>query len=316
MSNEWMEWQGADAAAMTGEVTDWPEFKLAKHLETSLFFAGAKPALKLEDLGPVAVSVLRAVASAKGVQVAVVGQDGAPTPESRDMAVFANARHTLFLAWDNEALWDLLSADTAQRRGGTARAAAIERSGLVLGYPECCARFFACLDRQDDSAVIGAYLESSARHHAVDPLLNIFPPLVSPVTWYPCSFRCEASLDLARRSLVALEGGDEPPANLRSRLSGLVVAFERFLFLQFHGRSGDDGWFDYDAVSDALSSAREEALLKSMKLADFRRLVGQVAASFSGVRPGREGLEFRSADGGCVEGRFLCRAIVLDTVLP
>ena len=311
-SNQWVEWHDIESINMTGEVTDWPEFKLAKHVETSLFFAGLKPALKLEDLGPVAVSVLRAVAAAKGVEVAVVGQDGAPTTEERDLAPSRVSRHTLFLARDNEALWDLLDAETAQRKGGAGRSQAIEQSGLALGYPECCAHFFAGLDRQDDSAVLDAYLHSAARHETSDPLLNIFPPLASPVTWYPCSFQCEATLDLARRSLSVLRGGDEPPSSLTDRLSGLVVAFERFLFVQFHGSTAEDGWFEYEAVSDALSCAREEPLLQSPALGDFRKTVGKVAASSNRVRATSDGLEFKSAKGVGVSARFLRRAMVLD----
>lgn len=76
--------------------------------------------------------------------------------------------------------------------------------GSLLGYPDCCTRAFASREyrvREFYSWMHVLLRIGSAGE--VSPLLN--PGSEMAVSWVPCSLQCEATLDLARRTLAAIE---------------------------------------------------------------------------------------------------------------
>ncbi|GEM_PF-705611 len=77
--------------------------------------------------------------------------------------------------------------------------------GKLLGYPECCVRFFAenaGAVKDDDDYVRLALRHSSVRHAELNILPRYFD--VTLLSHFPCSFDCSTSLQLATRYLETI----------------------------------------------------------------------------------------------------------------
>ncbi len=273
----WVEWE--TPLSLRRPVSDWEALVRRPNVELELFLARGKPAVKLEDRDEIAVQRLRKLAATRGCAMEAVERDSGPTPEARDLDSRAGSRRfQVFLSWDHGHLPLLVELERRERRGGSQRGRAILRSGELLGYPACCSHFFAELQRQDDRAVLDAYRRVAPAHQASDPWLNLFPPLASPVIWFPCSFSCAASLEAARRAVAALPGLAGPGGRIHQLLAGVTLVFQRFLFVHLHDARTQGPVVRYDGVSDALSWTTEPLLRKSPVLRRFRE---QVTAPFA-----------------------------------
>jgi hypothetical protein len=259
-------------------VLEYDVLKRVRDLELSLLFLGVKPAAKLEDLDYADAWRMAEESISHGLSVSIVRQDVGPTPEQRGLACRSGRGvFTLYVSKDGDAVFKLADLDREQKGSGRRRKDAILRSGLLLGYPDCCARFFAALDRQDDARVMAAYRSTAGPHNGIaqlaasGPLLNVFPPLASPVTWYPCSFACKAAAAAAERAMVLLEEGvPERAAAIRDALAGVTLVFDRFRFVHFAGASMEGDTLACRGVADALSFTDAPRFTGSDPLVDFR----------------------------------------------
>jgi hypothetical protein len=284
------------------------------HVEAALFARGLKPALKLEDLTPAEARLWEKRAEMLGNPArAIRDQRTLPSPESRLLAgrkASARPPITLLLGRTPEILATLLTAEDAQSTSGAARAEAIRCAGRLLGYPDCCTSTFSRLPRQDDPQVIAAYSTPGNREGSIrfltarSALLNFFPPLASPVTWYPCSFACDSSRAVAAEALETLSR--EQADTLREFLSGIVLAFDRFRFVHLHRARRDGNLVRYESVSDALSAhAPPMALARSARLRAFRRFVTRRFAMGREVLLEGDRLIIRSQAGASASGLLL-----------
>jgi len=307
---------GLSAARVAFAPDVWP----FGNVEAALFDAGLKPTLKLEDLTPGERRRWWYRHDAPTIACgAVQDQRKLPSTGSRLLAGKGSQfRHpiTYYMSHSHEALHELLRCEREQRTGGPGRAEAIRTAGRLLGYPDCCTAAFATLERQDDAQVVAAYgrnvtAEGKVRVlRAADPLLNFFPPLSSPVSWYPCSLSCSASVMLARRALSLLP--DQEADRLRGFLSGAVLAFDKFRFVHLHGAALDGDRITWESVSDALSTPfPPRALAGSSILRAFRREVTRVFASARELTLTEEAISVRTARGRIVRGLLLAPLTVV-----
>ena len=263
-----VEWTGISLDACSQALTlPAPE----DHLEWALLLSGHKPALKLEDRTQSEVGRWWDAAAANRFSVAVVKRLSGPRPERRNLSsAEGKRRFDVFVAPRKSIVDELADLARKERASGDARSKAIIRSGELLGYPSCCAEFMAGLPRQDDDTVMSAYRQRAAGVVSLpSPLLNIFPPLVSPVTWYPCSLHCSATLEYANRVQTETEILEPAIASL----AGLTLVFGRFLFVHLVNAQLQDGWWLYEGVADALSFASEAVVLDSQHIRSFRHQV-------------------------------------------
>lgn len=306
-----MIWDADRSRRWLGPVVDLAGSKGYENLEMLLLLAGLKPAVKLEDLTTEARLNAMRVAADNGLAVREVTQTNAPSTKERGLGEDSRVLTTLFLARDTAVVERLVMADAAQRQGGSSRVAAIFDSGRLLGYPDCCVRFFAELPTQTDRSALDEYLHSgratpcqNIRYvETEEPLMNIFPPDVSPVTWFPCSFQCEAATRYALKVLDALKGkASKGIREMRRRLSGLTLVSGRFTFVHLGRVTQKGDWFDYEEVSDALSFSTESVLVESTVVAEFRREVSQVFAAYRRFRITPDGVML-DGPGGRLTGR-------------
>lgn len=186
-----------------------------RDLELFTLAAGLRPLAKKEGLHADLLAAQADRLAAEGISILRAGTGAAYAgrdPEALRRAV------------------ELDETEVSSREPGRRRAAILEL-GRLLGYPPCCARAFANLERQDDEHVAAALLGPEPPER-LPWELQFLPPVDSLVLHYPCSLDCAASLDLARRTLAALEA--ESPgsaARRRDALARIVVASGRFEFL-------------------------------------------------------------------------------------
>ncbi len=293
--SSWIRW--LDDSPERGQVADWTGTAVA-NLELLLFELGHKPAVKVEDQGLAEVARLRAMANREGAFIDVVERDSGPTAEARDMHSGEGARSfQVFLSNTASAIPLLIEMERRERRGGTQRLKAIARSGEILGYPACCVRSFATLPRQDDAALVEAYREQSGDFPECHPIFNIFPPMVSPVTWYPCSLSCANTAAQADASLAVLQKHGGHHAERVSRLQGVTIVFSRFLFAHLHDAHRRDDWIDYGEVSDALSWTTDPLFVEAEPLSSFRREVTELLGGGCALKISDGRIVVRPRDG-------------------
>lgn len=299
----WIRWSGQ--APMRGAVADcrgsWTD-----NVELLLFAIGGKPAVKVEDQSPEEVAELRSLLQGQGALMEAIERDSGPSPEARDMDSGTGARSfQVFLSRESSAIPQLMEMERKERGGGNQRARAIARSGELLGYPTCCIRFFADLPSQDDAAVLEAYRGQVGNDIKADPLFNIFPPMVSPVTWFPCSFACAETMARATDAAVRIEQFTGNFKERMRRLSGVTIVFRRFLFVHLHEAVVAGDWIEYSSVSDALSWTNDPLFVESKPLQAFREQVAECLAVGSALRLLEGGLDVRvKGDARLLQGHF------------
>jgi len=281
---------------------EWASLKEAEDIEFFLLKAGAKPAAKLEDLDEPSLARLAAEAKAAGLVARAVAQHSGPKPGSRGLADPASGvPHTLYLARQEQVLSRLIEAEAEERLGGRGRKKAQMTSGELLGYPDCCRRSFAELERQDDLLVIRNYhrVHSGAGPpSAASPYLNFFPPMVSPVTWFPCTLTCHASISAAKTRMALLQKECAPRARaISDALDGVVLAFDRFAFVMLHEPRKRNGWLHFSSVSDALSFSGAPGFVDSTRARDFRTGVTAHLSRVDAVRINGDKIELGAAGG-------------------
>ncbi len=164
-------------------------------------------------------------------------------------------RVELYAARDPRALERLVALQTERPTD------AATELGALLGYPACCVQSFARqADRADNSfnRVATAVRTSVGGPWPVlldDTALKLLPH-------FPCTYRCERSVQQARDLLAALE--DEHPAladAIDAYLGGPVLYFDHDHQLRFHGASTDAQSVRFDAVSIPWSPSEPFAAL-------------------------------------------------------
>ena len=141
---------------------------------------------------------------------------------------------------------------------------------------------------------------------AASPLLNFFPPLVSPVNWFPCSLSCDVSSEVAQRRMDLLL--DQQPGRVQAildALPGVTLAFDRFAFVHLYGPRREDEWLHYSSVSDALSFSTAPGVADSVLARSFRRNVTVPLARAGAVRVSGDAIALRAAAGAKAAGRLL-----------
>jgi hypothetical protein len=297
----------APAADEASALLDWPVLRCAPNIELVLFLHGLKRATKMEDLDLGTVQSCAEEVAAAGGLAEPIRQSG-PGPGARGLAFAGHHRWTLFMARSARELAALIAAEGAERRGGEARGAAIRRSGRLLGYPDCCAARFAARPTQDDDSTLAALAASGGGLvrgpvRAADALLNVFLPMVSPVTWYPCSLECRSARSAGLAGMRLLRKVDRRRwLDVRSALPGLTLLFRRFELVHLHGIRRSGAGFAYNGVSDALSFSGDPALIRSEQVALFRRDVASIFAAFCKITLAGGGILLEDAQGGRIEG--------------
>lgn len=283
MDSEWVQWDEECESSGGADPLFWPELVGAPDLEFVLATLGAKPAAKLEDLPSREVSRYCRLARQAGLVVREVPLSDGPEPRDRGLGSDGTGPVSmLFVGPSATVLEELVHAERVERQGGNGRSRGQVTSGHLLGYPDCCTTRFSKLERQDDSTVMADFVRQGGGRliEASDPLLNFFLPLVSPVTWYPCSFACRESVLLGRTRLQAVEQGDPGRARaIRKSLPGLTLVFDRFLFVHLHGVRRIAGAVGYDSVSDALSFVSQDSPMHEGVAGRFRSEVTRVVAA-------------------------------------
>ena len=315
MNDPIIQWLAEPAPFEGNAVVLWPCLQRAGNLELTLFLEGLKPAVKLEDLTSAELTRHEQQAVELGLSASTLMQTG-PTPQSRNLGDDGSgSSHTLFLARQGRHVMELMDMERLERRGGAGRAQAIYRSGRLLGYPDCCARAFCVLPRQDDTAVMAAYAQRGSGIppafakdivfvQASHPFLNMFPPMVSPVTWFPCTFECPSCQALAETQAVPLSRlQPDWSAEMAAGLPGFTLVFDRFLFLHFQDCEVDGKWLRFERVSDALSFAGDKALCESRSLSRFRSDVAAVVAGHTALRLDGETITLRDDRKRELQGR-------------
>ncbi len=194
------------------------------------------------------VSGLRRVAKKEGLD-ADAFMKVADVLRADGWAVERNARlGGVYISRDPARVARLLELENLEFDGGSPelRRQTVNEIGQLLEYPDCCAAAFADLPVQDDSHVMRMMLD---RFEGVGPLpwqLNFLVPMAGPVFYYPCSPDCPASLELARRYLVAMESASPGwVARTRSVLARPMLVAGRWDFLVFDGQASDEHTIEF-----------------------------------------------------------------------
>jgi hypothetical protein len=298
IEKHWVHWQGECPAP--GPVAHYLPQSGETNVEVMLFFMGLKPALKVEDQRPEEVAALTRLAHGLGAAIEVLERTTGPTTAQRDMVADDKRTMQVFLARDPAAIPLLLEMERRERRGGSQRRRAIARSGDLLGYPPCCVRFFLTLEQQDDDHVIAEYRKQGP-FAQTDALFNIFPPMVSPLTWYPCSFHCQASRAKVGEALARLHMLSPSGMERDEILRGVTLVFGRFLFVHLRHAHFDGEWICYSEVSDALSFTADPLFVDAPPLVGFRQQLTERLGAGRALRLREALLSVRMADGSVRE---------------
>ena len=126
----------------------------------------------------------------------------------------------------------------------------LSQIGALLGYPACCVQAFAAMgDRSDNSHTRVAI----AARTSIGP--GPWPALLDDTSLkllphFPCTYRCERSLEQARALCAALADEDKPLcAEIVRHLGGPVLYFDHDHQLRFDGEVSDGMAVRYHAVS-------------------------------------------------------------------
>ncbi len=162
-----------------------------------------------------------------------------------------------YVSQDADAVARLVELENREFTGGNPelRAQTIYEIGLMLGYPDCCARAFSRHKMQDDACVMGTFIAAEMAHAASTGTgnvltlpwqLNFLIPMTGPVFYYPCAADCPASLALANKYFAALESV-RPGATeqIKQALAHPVLVAGRWDFVVIDGSVGDDGTINF-----------------------------------------------------------------------
>jgi hypothetical protein len=121
--------------------------------------------------------------------------DGDAAPSARG----ASAPVVALIGHDRERVLEAAKLDgelLSRRTGEPAWRSAGRRLGELLGYPPCCVEHFVRLS--GDHANVDAVRAAAERSRRFEPLLNnLSMTFVHAICWYPCTYDCEASLEIA-----------------------------------------------------------------------------------------------------------------------
>lgn len=165
-----------------------------------------------------------------------------------------------YVSQDRDAVARLVELENREFSGGNPelRAQTIYEIGLMLGYPDCCAKAFSSHRMQDDTHVMAEFIaQTRATHRTLTGdsgstvitlpwQLNFLVPMTGPVFYYPCTADCPASLTLANRYLAALElarpGATE---QMKQILAHPVLVAGRWDFVVFDGSADQEGTINF-----------------------------------------------------------------------
>ena len=133
------------------------------------------------------------------------GADEAPLVDARPRGREVRERQALYVSADlskaeRARTLDRMAADTSGVDGA-------RELGALLGYPECCVDAFASLERRWPNRVpLSAAAQRSQRY---EPRLNSAAlDRFAWIAWFPCSFDCEPSREIADAAAAALNARD------------------------------------------------------------------------------------------------------------
>lgn len=131
--------------------------------------------------------------------------------------------------------------------------ASLREMGELVGYPRCCVAAFAAQDDRANNSLNRYYsrartpaaVEHGSAHWAWE--LNNLHTMVAP--FYPCTYRCEAALDWARRALAELRRAHLASYDsLYSALRRPVLYFDHDHQFVLRGFTVGN-WTEYDSVA-------------------------------------------------------------------
>jgi hypothetical protein len=251
---------------------------------------GARRAAKFEDLSAQGAAVLARDLASRGLRVRTVGpyhkrfdvSAAEPGPEGRRYSVIAS------LGAEADAV---VEAERDRSPAGTLAA------GAALGYPPCCVRHFAAVERGEAAAEDGineAAIRSTAGLEGLIPWeLNTLSAL-SPVGFTPCSATCAGARAFAVRVLDAVRAeGAESFAAVRRALMRPILFFRYPLFHVLEGAGVVPGEVRYSSAVAAvepeapplLSAWFEAELGVALREGDSVRLDGGALEVWKGGSP-------------------------------
>ena len=190
----------------------------------------ARPVAKFEDLSLARASALCRTLESEGFATVRVG----PYSKRFDVSVAddasSGALHTV-IAGQGALPAAIAEAERDRSSSGTRRA------GELLGYPSCCIERFVDVSQSEQAdaegvneATLRAFVGDAS--HAIPWELN---PLSSssPIGFMPCSARCEPALQLARRTLDAVDVTARATIERTSRRA--IVFFRHSAFFVLEG---------------------------------------------------------------------------------
>ncbi len=246
----------------SGTVIDFPAVprdapRTKTELELLQLALGLKSAVKVEHIDSADEVWLRAQAAERSLFTV---DDDEPEPSYTGVA--PQTAKTLFVGPDPQLLASLREWSHTQREPGAAtdKHAAIRNIGRALGYPSCCVEaYIAGREFPDQSLVFLRPLFGT--EGPLDPLLNPAgnDELVSHV---PCSYACDASIAIARRTSQELDKLDRPEWERRwARMQQPVLVMGARGVIRLEPSNDDAGAWDHARYTRADVSTLTDARL-------------------------------------------------------
>ncbi len=192
-----------------------------------------------------------------------------------------------------------------------------EKVGRMLGYPACCVKYFSKDSKERRQSIQNIFRNTrgrlifytnsiynfSARLNAEDVQdvkrlggINVESGGYSfyLIPHHPCSFRCEKSIEIGKKTLLALRKFDPVNAELFEKiLKKPVLFFDKFHWITFDGLAKKNNIF-YQSISPPFSLI-EDGILEKFKMGNRISLEeGKVTVFDGGHTVGR--LNFKGLD--------------------
>jgi len=110
-----------------------------------------------------------------------------------------------------------------------------QRLGLILGYPECCVKFFKDNFGEAENADLTMKSLERSEGHKFDYAMNFVARFFdyTLLSHFPCSLNCEKSLIIARKNLELVADKDEYLRHLRT---AVLYTLDEGIFLLMNPR--------------------------------------------------------------------------------
>ena len=273
--------------------------RLDQDSELMAFRFGMKRLIKREGLNPAMEDALLSLPDLRLATTRLYRPEG--PVRSNDV--------TLFASMDPGVADEALAHEQGERRSGSHREATMTWFGEQLGYPECCVARFRHAATQDDDAMLARLFERDVWNR-LPQNANFLVPTVSPVTHYPCSARCAASVALGDRYMDEL-AATAPELYDETRLltAAPMLLFDRFRLVLLLGARIDDDVVRYDRAWIPWNKTAAHAFRDDPRSRLFYLRVAPLFVASNCIEIARDGLLLSRDD-------TLIASIILDGTLP